>query len=282
MKPEIKINFVDFWPGMDPKDNYFFNIIKEDYTPIISPSPDYLFYSVFGTNNTRYNCTKISYIGENIAPIYKDSNLQLGSDYSFSFEKTDERNYRLPHYVLYPEYYKLTDEKEISEDLFYRDFASFVVSNGGTRVRNDFFIELSKYKKVSSGGRYQNNIGYVVGDKLEFLKKFKFNICFENDAYRGYNNVYTTEKLPQALFCKTIPIYFGNKEIGKEFNPSSFLDLSNFSGVKDLIEYIIFLDKTPSEYLKILNSPAFLNNQVPQEYHLSNIKKFLYNIFQKN
>ena len=70
----------------------------------------------------------------------------------------------------------------------------------------DFFVKLSKYKQVDSGGRTLNNIGGPVEDKMEFIKDYRFVISFENAEYPGY----TTEKIIQPMFVDSIPIYWGN------------------------------------------------------------------------
>ncbi len=64
----IKINFSDWWGGFDKTDNYFYNLLKDNYNIIISDNPDYLFFSIFGNSHLSYNCTKIFYTGENIEP----------------------------------------------------------------------------------------------------------------------------------------------------------------------------------------------------------------------
>jgi len=279
MKKKIKINFSDFWGGFNPSDNYFYNLLKDEFDIEISNNPDYLFYSVFGNNHQHFKGTKISYIGENIAPTFKNQNPQ-GADWSFSFDYLDDvRNYRLPHYLLYPGYYDLVN-KQVDENLVNRKFCSFVVSNGNSKLRNDFFIKLSKYKKVDSGGRHYNNLGFLVNDKLEFLKNYKFNICFENDAHRGYNEHYTTEKLMQAMQANTIGIYHGNTQIEKEFNKQSFIDVRDFLNLDEAVEYIIELDKNNDKYLKMLKTTPLVDNIIPENNKEENIKSFLYKIFE--
>lgn len=280
MKKRILINFCDFWGGFDPDENYFIDLLREDFEPILSPDPDFLIYSVFGNRHVGFRGKKICYIGENISPVFRNENPLVGCDYSFSFDPSDGiRNFRLPHYLLYPEYYSLVDERIVSDSHFLRGFCSFVVSNPGTNKRNEFFYELSKYKPVSSGGRFQNNVGGPVVDKLKFLSNFKFNICFENDAHRGYNSFYTTEKLPQALYSKTVPIYFGNSDIQKEFNPDSFVDLSKFSSVRECIDYVIYLDNTKDKYLEMLGQTPLLGGEIPVDISKEKIKNFLQEIF---
>jgi hypothetical protein len=82
---KIKINFTDFWPGFDKTNNYFYNLLKEEFEVEISSQPEYLFFSIFGNQHQKFGGVKISYIGENVAPVFKDQNV-FGSDYSFSFD----------------------------------------------------------------------------------------------------------------------------------------------------------------------------------------------------
>ena len=56
---KIKIFFTDFWGGFNPYDNYFYNLLKQDYEIEITNNPDYLFFSVFGNNHLNYKCKKI-------------------------------------------------------------------------------------------------------------------------------------------------------------------------------------------------------------------------------
>ena len=139
MKRKIKINFSDFWMGFSPTDNYFYNLLKDEFDIEISNNPDYLFFSVFGNQHLKYtNCKKIQYIGENISPNFNYA------DYAFSFDSTsDPRNYRLPHYLLYGDgYYNLVNKK-VDKSLLNRKFCSFLVSNPICDPRNNFFQKLS-------------------------------------------------------------------------------------------------------------------------------------------
>lgn len=272
---KIKIDFTDWWSGFDKTDNYFYNLLKEEFDVEISNNPDYLFFSLFGQNHQKYNCKKIFYTGENIAP-------PLGyCDYSFSFDHLeDPKNYRLPHYLLYDGYYELALEKKIDESLAKRKFCNFVVSNGDCQVRNNFFTKLSKYKKIDSGGRFANNIGYAVPDKRKFQSEYKFSIAFENNAYRPGYEWYITEKPFEAMCSNSIPIYKGGSKISEDFNTESFVNVHDFSSENDVIEYIIELDNNDDKYMNLLRQPWFNNNQIPDNNKIDNIKSFLYKIFQ--
>ena len=247
MREKIKINFSDFWGGFDKTNNYFYNLLKDEFDIEISDFPDYLFFSIFGNKHLNYTCKKIFYTGENIAPPLNYC------DYSFSFDYlNDERNYRLPHYLLYDGYYELQRPKIIDESLVKRKFCNFVVSNNGCQERNSFYTELSKYKKVDSGGRFANNIGGPVDNKVNFQSDYKFSIAFENNAYRPQHPGYTTEKIMEPMTVNSIPIYWGNPEIEKEFNTKSFVNFYDFHSMQDMIDYIIELDKDNGKYLQML------------------------------
>jgi hypothetical protein len=143
-------------------------------------------------------------------------------------------------------------------------FCSYVVSNHSrrrNRNRLEIFEKLSKYKRVESGGRFMNNIGGRLGDgfptKINFMRECKFHIAFENAKLPGY----TTEKLPQAMMARTLPVYWGNSRVGEDFNPRSFVDASDFASLDDLIEYIIELDKDDSRYMKFFSEPYLQDNK---------------------
>jgi len=274
MKSKIKIEFSDWWPGFDKTDNYFYNLLKDEFDIEISNNPDYLFFSVFGKSHQNYKCTKIFYTGENVEP-------PLGEcDWSFSFDYlNDPRNYRLPLYLLYDGYYELARPKIIDGSFAKRKFCNFVASNGNCQDRNNFFNQLSKYKKVDSGGRWMNNIGYAVDDKRKFQSEYKFSISFENNAYRPQHPGYTTEKIMEPMTVDSIPIYWGNPLIGKDFNTKSFVNFYDFKSEKDMIDYIIELDNNDEKYLKMLKTDWLPDNIIPDNNKIENIKSFLYKIF---
>jgi alpha(1,3/1,4) fucosyltransferase len=274
---KISIDFCDFWSDFNKKDNWFYNLISEDNEVEISDNPDFLIYSVFGKKHLNYNCTKIFFSGENIGPNFNEC------DYSMCFDwLDDERHYRLPLYVLYSGYYDLVNKKIESDKSKYLDrkFCNFIVSNPGNPIRNNFFLKLNNYKKVDSGGRFWNNIGGPVVDKVKFQADYKFSLAFENNAYRDSRIGYTTEKIMEPMKVNSIPIYWGNPEVYKDFNNKSFINYHDFKNDDELIEYLIFLDQNDDEYMKILNQPWFTDNKIPETNKRENIKAFLYKIFE--
>ena len=108
---DIKINFVDFWTGFDKLNNYFFNLLSKKYTIIIDENPDLLFYSCFGEDYLKYDCTRIFYTGENIKPDY------LGCDFAFSFQYDyHKKHFRLPLYSLYIDHHNMLNSLQTIEN----------------------------------------------------------------------------------------------------------------------------------------------------------------------
>ncbi len=282
---EIKIKIVGFWPEFDVENNFIVNILKHHFNVVFSDSPDYLISSCFSDEYLHYpDAIRIFYTGENICPDFN------AFDYAISFENINfgDRHIRFPNYLI-PEVYKndydlmlvkhlnidsLLDEKQ--------DFCSFVVSKGNGYVmpeREIFFHKLSKYKKVNSGGRYLNNIGLPDGvpDKLEFQKRHKFSIAFENSGHNGY----TTEKIVQAFAAQTVPIYFGDSKVTDVFNEKAFINCHDFDSFDKVIEQVKKIDSDDSLYYKIISEPALkINSSIEQENR--RLEDFLLNIFSQS
>jgi hypothetical protein len=150
-----------------------------------------------------------------------------------------------------------------------------VVSNPHSKKRISFFKTLSQHKHIASGGKVLNNIDDKVDDKISFLKKFKFNIAFENSQYPGY----VTEKIVEAFMARTVPIYWGAPDVSLEFNPKSFINISDFDSDEDAIKYIINLDK--DEYDKYLLQNPFINGIVPEYCKSEYLKNFILDCVQQ-
>ncbi|WP_199767208.1 glycosyltransferase family 10 domain-containing protein [Helicobacter salomonis] len=136
-------------------------------------------------------------------------------------------------------------------DLSARGFASFVASNSNAPERNRFYQELTAYRPISGGGKVYNTTGQPVANKWEFLSRYKFNLCFENTKGLGY----TTEKIVDAYFAHTIPIYWGNPLVAQDFNPKSFVNVHDFKDFHEAMDFVRYLDTHPNAYLEMLYTP---------------------------
>lgn len=278
---KIKVKYIDWWTGFEP-DNYFINkLLKTKFEVIESDEPDYVICSVYSKKALKYDCIRIFYSGENFCP---DFNLY---DYAIGFENMSygDRYVYGPNYILNPRYsddvekmlVKHTKQSIIEKEK--TDFCSFVVSNAlGDSIRFGFFKELSKYKRVNSGGRYQNNIDLPNGvlNKYEFQKKHKFSICFENSSHPGY----ITEKLVQGFAAGTIPIYWGARDVCKIFNEKAMVIVKDEKDIYRAIEEIKEIDNTDELYQFMLEQPALAKTDFILNVQ-NNLEKFLFNIFEQ-
>jgi Glycosyltransferase family 10 (fucosyltransferase) C-term len=163
-------------------------------------------------------------------------------------------------------------------------FCLFAVSNGGCEQRNNFFNKLSQYKKVDSCGNVMNNMGqkcpsgWLSPEYYDFINNYKFMICFENKSVPNY----LTEKLLNAYYSGTIPIYWGCPNVSDYVNMDSILYLKpehTDNDVDNLIKEIIYLDNDPEAYKKKFEAVFFKDGKLPDAFNSdvikSKIKKIL-------
>lgn len=276
---EIKINFVDFWPGFDKTNNYFYNLLVQKYNVILDEDPELLFYSCYDTNYLKYNCTRIFYTAENIRPDF------TACDFAFSFDYNKKKNhFRLPLYSMYVELLNWLDKlqtiptRDEAKKIWATKtkFCCMVVSNPNGRERVTFFNNLSKIKQVDSGGAVLNNVGGKVLDKLEFIKDYKFVISFENSSYDGY----TTEKILEPIYKDCIPIYWGNKLVSKDFNSKRFIDCSDFNSEKKLIDKLLEIEQNEELAIDMLMQPTFSKDKITHKEQCLQVLQILSNIIE--
>lgn len=273
---KIKINFIDFWEGFNKVDNYFYNLLSTKYSVIIDDKPDIIIYSCFGEEYLKYNCKRIFYTGENIRADF------TACDFAFTFDFLKNKNhYRLPLYSLYIDGHKMNnylEKNKTREELISiwkekTKFCSMLVSSPKSSFRLKFFKELSEFRKIDSGGKIFNNIGGRVKDKVEFIRQYKFVLAFENSSNPGY----TTEKILEPIFVDSIPIYWGNNFIERDFNPKRFINYNDFKSVEELYIRLVEIENNPNIAIDILSEPIYNSNKIS---HLDEKKKVLEIIYK--
>lgn len=277
MKKQVKIKFVDFNVGLGftKEKNDFVEALSKKYEVVQCDDPDYIFYSVFGVDHLKYDCVRIFYTGECYTPDFNECDYAIGYD-RLQFA---DRYLRVPLYKLFR--YKASYDELLKPRKFTiqdvkakTGFCNFVYSNCFAQdARACFFDQLSQYKRIESGGCYKNNVGGPVPNKRKFQEATKFSIAFENTSYDGY----ATEKLVEAFAAGTVPIYYGDPNIAKDFNPGAFINVHDYNSFEDAIERVKEIDKNDELYLKMLNTPAVLHPS-----NNSDMEEFLYHIFDQS
>lgn len=278
---EIKISFINFWPTFEIQESLIYKILRKHFHIQITnmENADYLFYSVFGDDHwfAPQQCIKIFYTGENRTPDFN------ACDYAIGFERMEfgDRYFRFPLFYTYKECSLMETKHLIDRNSILKekkDFCSFTVSNPNSPQRITMFETLNKYKRVDSGGKYLNNIGGPVNDKFEFDSSHKFSIAYENASYNGY----ITEKLIQAFAAKTIPIYYGDPHVTEVFNKNSFINVSDYHSIEDVVQRIKEIDNNLDLYFSILETPALNSKAYQMEHQYKLLESFLLNIFEQS
>ena len=284
---KIKIWFSDFYDGFAPEDNPLQQMLSKYYDLEFDPhDPDYLIYSCHGQEFINFNCIKIFYTGENLRPDFNLCDYAIG----FDFLNFGDRYLRYPNFAFIEDQVsQLIRKKQINkENISSKEyFCNFIYSNStADPARDNFFQLLNSYQKVYSPGSHLNNFHWDIGrrfskdwmyTKLEFQSKCKFSIAFENSSSPGY----TTEKIVHAFICNTVPIYWGNPEICRDFNPKSFINCHNYQNFEQVLERIKEVDNSKEEYFSILKEPPFLDNKLPDSLNRQNLIDFFQNILDQ-
>ncbi|XP_019630140.1 PREDICTED: alpha-(1,3)-fucosyltransferase 10-like [Branchiostoma belcheri] len=126
--------------------------------------------------------------------------------------------------------------------------------------RDSYVKELMQYIDVDAYGhclhnkdlpkRLQDPLTLFDSDYYKIMAQYKFTLAFENAVCEDY----ITEKLWRPLHLGSVPVYFGSPSI-KEWLPTnrSAIHVSDFSGPKELAEFLTKLNNDDVEYEKYLD-----------------------------
>ena len=280
--PSFIIGFCDMWEGFDPTDNFFLDLLRDTLPSLPCEGeayeeggtvPKLLLFGPFGSQwrTAPKQVPKVFFSGERVDPAtLQDPSISL---YLTHDVREDDRHIRCPLWLTYLHWFSSTApvRNPVGLPLQYatdpvrgeRDsFCAFVVSNPTCQERNDAFEALHRYKPVSSGGAYKNNIGGPIaslyagggaGDvaKFEFLKRHTFNLCYENSVAPGY----VTEKLLHAKLAGCVTLYRGAPEAVADFDPSGFI-LCNDLTPDQVVETVQSLERDPVALQAMAQTPA--------------------------
>jgi alpha(1,3/1,4) fucosyltransferase len=259
-KPVIKLRLQN---GLDLK--YFkkevFDIegLSDIYDFEESSKPDVIIFGPYGNDiPAEGNYIRVGYFCENITPELSICDWAFGVPHESEVKSTRYKRIQWhgtdPNILVKPANY---NAGEIFKQK--KHFCNFLYSHQ-VPYREEFFRQLSKYKKVDAPGKSMNNMasidtlysGNIWERKRQFLSKYKFTIAFENYVYPGYQ----TEKLYDAMQSDSIPIYCGDPGIGEIFNTSSFINAGD----------IIRTENSTADWLQRRSQMDFIDI-LPTYYH---------------
>lgn len=274
-KPRIRVGYADVAPELVQimldfvADRFEFELTTDRDAPFV-------FHSCGGLDVLKYPGVRIFMTGENVT-----ANFAI-SDYALTFDQLDfgDRCLWLPLARWNVGRYKsLLEPRRDPEQVLAAKtgFCAYVMSNttNSDDMRVRIFEELNRYKTVSSGGRWRNNIGGRVADKQAFQAAHKFSIAFENCSYPGY----LTEKFIDAAAADSIPVYWGDPGIGNYFNPKAFINCHDYDTLDEVVERVREIDADDNLCRQMLVEPWFKDGVEPECLRDEFIAGFLTNIF---
>jgi hypothetical protein len=286
MKPRLKIAFADYAThSFRPENNFITRSLAARYELQFSDNPHILFYACSGRTHRRFRCLRVFFTGENLRPDWRTC------DYAITYDRTDNADhFRLPNFArgAYGDLRKLVKgEVDVAAVMAAKtEFCNFVCSNPRCQERIRFFDKLSRYKRVDSPGKVRNNMQDAIAPrrgptkwyrgKLEFIRRYKFTIAFENGSHPGY----TTEKLPQPMWADSLPIYWGDPLVHLDFNPRSFLNFFDYGSQEALIDRIVEVDRDEALYAQYLRQPWYHDNRLPEAFEPARLDEFLLRVVE--
>jgi hypothetical protein len=263
----MNICYLDFWPGFDPNSNWFNLVFKDCFNKEFNfnSSPkeaDIIFASSFGKERFKHKnskAVKIFYTGENERAEFAFADYTL----SFDFDTYSGRNFRLPHWYLYVNWWnepnfpharisldQMNHKWEPKEIWDRENFCAIVIGNA-VQNRFDVASKLNEFKGVHTFGRAFGNP--YEGCKVKLLENYRWNICFENSITDGY----TTEKLFEAKIAGCIPIYYGPQSTALDFNDRCYINYADYDSTESILDTIVRYERSLNAFSSIASQPLF-------------------------
>ncbi len=287
----IKINFVGQPESFEPEWSFVYQVLRKFYDVQITENPDYIICDSFGSIDSLqapylycdYPQVRIMENGENYIP---DFNLV---DYAVSRCPIyiQDRSFYLPGCIGEKNRWMSLPQKNRDYDMDFvkskEFFCNFIAGHESEdNIRGDFFKKLSEYKRVESPGSYLNNMpdGKCVqwnnSSKTDFQRKCKFTLCFESTSQYGF----ITEKITDAFYSDTIPVYYGSTTVTDIFNDKAFINCANYDSLDEVIERIKELDQDDEKYLDMLRQPILVDSEIPERIWRE-LERFVCHIFDQ-
>ncbi|MEQ8964506.1 MAG: glycosyltransferase family 10 [Azospirillaceae bacterium] len=306
-KKTVKVRFEGFWDGFEPK--IFlqqFPQVGESYNLVPSREYEILIFGPFQrrkirgplgrdrnavhlrdgrilrsmpTPHPRRGARTLFVTGENVEPDLERTDFAIG----FSRIVDNPRFLRVPIWAKRLTRHGIDPRSFVGRrepDMAWKlrpHFANYIYSHHVAH-RDALFEMLSAIDAVRAPAACRSNvqpIGASLKDKLDFQKETRLTIACENEFWPGY----TTEKLLEAHVTGTVPIYWGDPMVNIDFNPYSFINISNFGSLRDAKEYISDLIHNEEGIFDILSQPIFSNDKLPPCLESNVVARFFSQVF---
>jgi GR25 family glycosyltransferase involved in LPS biosynthesis len=296
-KSTLRVAFAFMWDDFQPRHNFFMYLLSwvgsQNGIKVVldEEKPQVVFCGPFSekTVDRWPDVHRVYFTGEN-SPPDKSAFLNIGFRYEL-----DANYIRLPLWILEVNWWgadvdKIANPRPVPLNSALKvdpaildskqKFCAFVATNPSNGNRNLAFHILNAWAKesgrggVDSGGRLFTNLpegplpagrGGGGGEliKVDFYKKYKFVLTFENSSSPGY----TTEKLFHAKVAGAVPIYWGDPFVDRDFDSAGFINANKISKPEDLINLVQKVADDPAEWRRMAAIPAI------SEFRLATVRR---------
>ncbi len=127
-------------------------------------------------------------------------------------------------------------------DLYGQRWDRFFFKKGFTRL--NLALEQA-YRMCPWLPRYRNfpSARGPVPSKRDVMRRYKFSISYENASYPGW----LAEKMLDAMFAGSVPVYLGDPEVTQFVPKEAFIDKRNFPDYDSLYRYLKGMSQTEYE-----------------------------------
>lgn len=269
----VRVAFRDIWPGFSLRSllaAHPYLRLKYDLVEC-RRRPDVHFVGVHGAHGPIRDAAKIPLPGDGRPVVfYTGERVSPGPgrfDWSISYDESSARNLYLPGWVRALNRLGLTPWSLIRrtarrpEPAHPRRPCAYVFRNRVPR-REAFFDRLARRMEIVSPSVSRNNhppIGRVHADKLAFLRRFRFDVAFENEPFPGF----LTEKIADAFIAGCVPIYRGDPHVERTFSLAAFIHVRGESDYEEAVERILAIDGDPARLEAVRNEAPLVDNRLP-------------------
>jgi hypothetical protein len=192
----------------------------------------------------------IAWSGESVSNYSKLVDPDFASKMDVEMSYRQEADIWRPYFASYPAEDFLNQLHQPPRSKSHSQFiASFISSSVNQSGRLEYLQELGRYLPIHHYGQFEKNRELVndrgLASKLEVINDYKFTIAFENSI----NKDYVTEKLFDAFWAGSVPVYLGAPNVD-EFLPGDhcMINVNDFSSPKDLADYLLYLRENEAVY----------------------------------
>lgn len=109
--------------------------------------------------------------------------------------------------------------------------------------------------------------------KIDVLRNFGFNLCFENTISDGYY----TEKVLHARVCGCVPLVYADPHMSHDFNLDSCINLYGFESINEFCDLIYEVSSSHSKWVDLASGPIF--SRIPDLEPVRNFLRSSYESF---